>query len=30
MGLARDDEQMYITYDGINHIAHTQTGVSQQ
>jgi hypothetical protein len=26
---ARDDEQIYITYDGINHIAHTQTGVSQ-
>jgi hypothetical protein len=22
MGVARDDEQMYITYDGINH-AHT-------
>jgi hypothetical protein len=30
MGLARDDEKMYITYGGINHIAHTQTGVSQQ
>jgi hypothetical protein len=29
MGVARDDEQMYITYDGINHIAHTLTGVSQ-
>jgi hypothetical protein len=29
-GLARDDEQIYITYDGINHIAHTQTRVSQQ
>jgi hypothetical protein len=29
MGLARDNEQMYITYDGINHIAHTRIGVSQ-
>jgi hypothetical protein len=29
MGLARDDEQMDIAYDGINHIAHTQTWVSQ-
>jgi hypothetical protein len=29
MGLARNDEQMYNTYDGINYIAHTQTGVSQ-
>jgi hypothetical protein len=29
MGVATDDEQMYITYNGINHIAHTLTGVNQ-
>jgi hypothetical protein len=29
MGVARDDEQVCTTYDGINHIAHTLTGVSQ-
>jgi hypothetical protein len=29
MGVARDDEQVCTTYDGINHIAHTLTRVSQ-
>jgi hypothetical protein len=29
MGVARDDEQVCTTYDGINHIAHTLIGVSQ-
>jgi hypothetical protein len=29
MELARVDEHKYTTYDEINHIAHTITGVSQ-
>jgi hypothetical protein len=29
MGEARDEEQVCTTYDGINHIAHTLTRVSQ-
>jgi hypothetical protein len=28
MGVARDDEQVCTTYDGINHIAHTLTRVT--